>query len=153
MALVFWGSTKCDLCGKILDVEDQIVSFPNVVQNESDPLYCFNDQVYHSGCLMNNPQWREVDLFFKYYSSLKRERKCVVCGHFITNPEEYLTLGFLTADSKASLFKYNFLEFHSQHFNQWSEKWEVLSHLRQLKDSRLWSGNSLDWIFDGRIFK
>ena len=45
MALVFWGSTKCDLCGKVLNVGDQIVTFPNAIQNELDPLYNFNDKV------------------------------------------------------------------------------------------------------------
>ena len=97
---------------------------------------------------MNSPQWNEIDLFLKQYSLFKRTRKCVVCEQLITNPEEYLNLGFLTIDSKNPLFKYNFLEFHKQHFSQWSEKWEMQSQLRQQKDDKLWSGNSLDWILE-----
>lgn len=147
MALVFLGSTKCDLCWEVLNVADQIVTFPNEIQNKLDPLYSFNDQVYHLTCLMNSLQLKDIDLFLKQYSLFKRTRICVVCKQLITNPDEYLNLGFLTTDSKNPLFNYNFLEFHREHFNQWSEKREMLSHLRQQKDNKLWSGNSLDWIF------
>ncbi len=148
MALIFWGSTECGICGKVLNVEDPMVTFPNIIQNESDPFYGFNDQAYHLTCLMNSPQWGEIDWILKRYSSFKMERKCIVCEHSITSPDEYLNLGFLSADSKAPLFKYNFFEFHRQHFNRWSEKEEMQKYLRQQKDDKLWSGNSLDWILE-----
>ncbi|SEW52503.1 hypothetical protein [Chitinophaga arvensicola] len=147
MALVFLGSTTCDLCGEVLNVDDHMVAFPNAIQNELDSLYGFNDQVFHLTCLMSSVQWQSIDLFLKQYSLFKATKICVGCKQLITNPDEYLNLGFLTTDVRNPLFNYNFLEFHREHFNQCSEKKEISAHLQQQKDDKLWRGNRLDWIF------
>jgi hypothetical protein len=148
MALVFWGSTKCGICGQVLNVGDQIDAFPSIVQNELDPLYHFNDEAFHQACLMNSPDWERINIAFKQFLLLANLRKCTVCGNSITNPGECVNLGLLTTNKDDLLFRYNFLSFHKEHFSQWAEKGKILSYLKEQKAMGLWTGKNLDWIFD-----
>ena len=85
MAMVFWGQTKCALCGRLIGEGDHIVSIPPVVQNKADLLYEFNDQVYHKACLLDHNLWPSLKelLTLIEQASGNAEKRCKVCDELI----------------------------------------------------------------------
>jgi hypothetical protein len=53
MALVIRGTTKCRLCGRVIAVEDDIVTFPSGLFDRGEPAFEVNDAGVHRACLLD----------------------------------------------------------------------------------------------------
>ncbi|GAA3931121.1 hypothetical protein GO495_15505 [Chitinophaga oryziterrae] len=146
MALIFYGSTTCSLCGCVLKENENILAIPAAIANKADPLYKFNDQAFHLECLKKQPEYKELELMLSLLNKHKSSKICFVCNLPITKPDDYIGLGLLTSDNSNPMFKYNFLEFHKQHFYEWEERKVLAEYLKIQKESHQWVGDSLDFI-------
>ena len=45
----------------------------------------------------------------------------MVCREEILNPDDYLSVGHFSDDFKASIYRFNYAQFHKQCVPQWSE--------------------------------
>ena len=52
MALIIYGSSRCALCGLVLERADEIVATPHFVGDPADPLWRFSDAGMHRACFV-----------------------------------------------------------------------------------------------------
>ena len=145
MAIVIRGKTKCQFCGKVIAEGQEVVSFPNFVTNQMDPLRVFSDGAFHAECFYSHPLAQKAQ--GRYDEVLTRNgpgnRVCVVCEKEIKDPDEYFTLGHLTEDEGAQVYPYNYVQAHSSCLPNWREVAYVTKLVQDLKDSGTWQGNAL----------
>jgi hypothetical protein len=146
MAIIISGKTKCESCGKIIEVDQEAVSFPHFVANEMDPLWVFCDGAFHAQCFYAHPLAQVAQ---RRYKDLLRHngpgnRACVVCKKEIQAPDEYFTLGHLTEDKAVPLYHYNYIQAHRSCLSAWRDLAFVIKLIEGLKDSGTWRGNALD---------
>lgn len=145
MAIIVRGKTKCPLCGQLIKDGEEAVGFPNFVGNELDPLWVFTDGAFHAECFHTHPLSEKA--LERCDEAIKRNgprnRVCVVCEKQITDPDEYFTLGHLTADEAAPLYRYNYVQAHSSCLPKWRQLTYVTKLIQNLKDSGTWQGNAL----------
>ena len=66
MAIVLSGKSTCLICGKVLELEDEIKGFPAFLKR-THRLYRYSDSAMHRSCYDACPDNKELDrLFFKY---------------------------------------------------------------------------------------
>lgn len=123
MAIIIKGSSVCPLCGQIIKESDEIISFPPFISDELDPLSEFSDTGFHSGCFRQHPLSENAEKCYRDILEQTRydRRDCVVCGHKITDPDDYFTLGYLTSDPKHPLHRYNHIQFHRSCMTEWRD--------------------------------
>jgi hypothetical protein len=136
MAILFNNITKCGLCNKVINVEDEIIAFPAFILDKCDPLFKFTDSVYHKSCLLDNYLGEAASqrLAFFLNNTGPSKRKCIVCKSEIINPDDYLLIDYLTSDKRHFLFKYNYTHIHKSHLNKWKDREKVINNLIKLKD-------------------
>lgn len=148
MAIVLIGTTKCKLCGKVFEAQDNIIAFAPLSLNEKDPLALFSDSPFHASCFYKHPlsgKALEREKEFMHHLG-PGQRWCVVCDKEIEKPEEYFTLGFLTDDERHALYDYNYTQLHVQCLSQWEDLSNVCQMLEDYKKSGAWKGPALDWM-------
>ena len=64
MALIFLGSTECAICGKILQVGNEVTSLPPIADKQN-PLYKYFDAGLHTQCFENWDKKEEVLIIIK----------------------------------------------------------------------------------------
>ena len=98
------------------------MTFTAFVSNAVDPLYGFNDAVFHSSCLAREPLAAEA---------LKRQSEtvdrlgpsshlCAVCGQRIAQWNENVTIPYLSASAK-ELVPFDYLQFHRSCLVRWKD--------------------------------
>ena len=146
MAIVIRGKTKCQFCGKPIAEGQEVVSFPNFVANQMDPLRMFSDGAFHAECFYSHPLAQKAQS--RYDEVLTRNgpgnRVCVVCEKEIKDPDEYFTLGHLTEDEAAPAYRYNYVQAHSSCLPEWRELASVIKSIHDLQASETWQKNALD---------
>src|SRR6266849_7238339 len=109
MAL-FYPGLPCSICGKpILEGQNKVMFSP-FVSNEADPLFPFNDGVFHSECFQNHPLAHAAKTRYAEVrdKSKPENRRCPVCRQMITDPDDYLPIGHLTDDVSHPLYRFNY---------------------------------------------
>lgn len=53
MAVIIEGKNKCKICGLSMSSIEELVAFPRLSIDEKDPLYYFDDGVFHKKCFLN----------------------------------------------------------------------------------------------------
>ena len=51
MAIFIQNSTRCPLCGEIIEDFAEAIAYPAMVWNELEPLWPISDAVVHTACL------------------------------------------------------------------------------------------------------
>ena len=148
MAIILKGKTTCTLCGNRLEEGQELVSFPPFVANEF-------------GSAVDILRWRLSCRMLSQTSSLGTQRLdtrrsqnaaalgirvCIVCKSEITNPDDYLSLGYLVADKTHPLYRYNCAQIHYSCLHKWPTRRLVSEMIRDLSQSGTWRGKSLDSI-------
>lgn len=145
MAIIIRGKTKCHFCGAIIEEGQSVSSFPHFIRNELDPLSVFDDGAFHLDCFHNHPLAGEAEQ--RYEEILERngpgKRVCVVCNQQITNPDDYFTLGHLTAERASPLYGYNYTQAHNSCLSDWGELRKVVELIKELQLSGKWRGDGL----------
>ncbi len=65
MALIFFGTTECSLCGVVLNQGDDIVATTHFLADRNDPLWRFSDSAMHRSCFL---AWDRREAFVKKYN-------------------------------------------------------------------------------------
>ena len=150
MALITLGKSPCPLCNQPITETDELIGFPAFISNQLDPLFLFSDAAFHAGCFHRHPLSEEAEA--SYTETVNRagpgHRCCVVCKREITDPDDYLTLGHLTADRKHPLHRYNHTQLHRSCVSSWSDLPHVHTLLDDFQSSGRWKGAGLAWLLD-----
>lgn len=150
MAILVLGQTVCPICGMVIQDGQKSVSFPAFVGNRLDPLILFNDSAFHEACFRQHHLAETATMLLRQMEArtAPRNRRCVVCGNPINDPDDYVTLGHLVTDKGHALFIHNFAQFHLSCLAKWSERDSVRKLLADLRASGKWQGESLEWILN-----
>ena len=110
-----------------------------------DPLFEFRDAYVHDECLRFDPLAPQVRRRLEefLYRISAENRRCLICGEVITDPDDYLCLVHLTADAKHPLFRFNYAQFHRSCLPRWSELALLVRELDEFDRSGEWKGGGL----------
>jgi len=139
MALITPG-TKCKICGKPLK-SGPVVAFGHFVGNRKDPLSMFSDSAFHPECFAQHPLRERASVRREQRREKNRHRACVVCGETIVAGS--VTTDFVTDDPAEELREFNFLWFHREHLQAWSELSRFRLLLRKFFDEGKYDGPPL----------
>jgi hypothetical protein len=56
MALIVRGSTRCAVCGEVLQEGDEVVGLPHFAADEGDPYWRYTDSGFHASCWADLPE-------------------------------------------------------------------------------------------------
>ena len=121
MAILLLGKTSCKICGNIITDKTKFVSLPAFVFNDCDALIYFNDSAFHETCFLNHNLSKKV---IKRVEKLMQEilpkkRICSICQKQITNPDDYLFLGYITDNINDKLSEFNYIKLHLSCLPNW----------------------------------
>jgi hypothetical protein len=77
-------------------------------------------------------------------NSKPSNRRCLVCGQVITNPDDYLGLGLLTDDRAHPLYQYNHLHIHRSCLRKWPKRSEVADFAARQLETGKWKGKAME---------
>jgi predicted nucleic acid-binding Zn ribbon protein len=148
MSLLLIGKTQCPICGQVIQERESVVSFPAFVWNEADPLAVFNDASLHKVCFLTHALREQAESAVAEMSAKvgPGRRRCVVCAREITNPDDYIFVPRLSAESSGPLGRFNFTHLHRSHARQWRDLGELLAILKSLDRSGVWKGSALQLL-------
>lgn len=140
MALFTKGS-QCKLCKLPMERRKDVIVFPHLVSNTHDPLFIFNNGVFHKTCVRQHP-WGEMAVQQKQFVHEtilpNTKRECVLCCNKIESPAQLVGTGILILDKKHPLYRFNWLEAHKQCLAHWSELPVLVNELRKFAKSGKW---------------
>ncbi len=145
MAILIRGASQCQICHRIIQINDEVISFPPFIPNELDPLYLFHDANFHHDCFRNHPL---VNAATQRYEELKERNQIridAITKVIITDPDDYFTLGHLTDDETDPLYPYNYLHLRRSMLSSWADLEKVYTLIKVLDASGKWKGNALKW--------
>lgn len=128
---------KCSACGLPMKDNNEVIGFPAFIANQRDPLYQFNDGVFHVHCLKSHAL---AETLFQRYeawtaANLPKSRICRASGQLISDPEDYIGLGFLVESPVHELFPYNFAHFSQRALREWNFRDRLVMALTRLAKS------------------
>jgi hypothetical protein len=146
MAVVVRGLTKCGICGRVIDENDPVTTFPTFVSNRRDALFMFNDAGFHEWCVDRHPAGPLArQTAAEAMARLgPRGRICAACSVAIEDPDDYFAIGYLTGRASDPAHAYNFIQLHRRHIGTWAELTPAIRALEQLRDSDVWEGGGLE---------
>lgn len=147
MAL-YVGSIKCAFCGLEITDQNEATHFPQFVWNQADPLFIFGDASVHDTCLINHPLASRVQQRLEEFRkrTSPENRLCSICGKQITDPDDYLGLGYLTENEAHPLYRFNYSHFHRSCIRNWEPATTLISGLELYDRSGAWKGGGLKWL-------
>jgi len=140
------GASPCQICNQVIQVHDDVISFPPFIPNEFDPLYLFHDANFHQDCFLQHPLG---DAATKRYEELKAHHQTridAITNTPITDPDDYFTLGHLTEDETNPLYRYNYLHLRRSKLSDWADLEKVYKLIKVLDASGQWKDNALKWV-------
>jgi len=140
----------CAFCGKEIKDQSSATHLPQFVWNQMDPLFRFGDALVHDDCLRSDPLAPQVKQRLEEFRNRTADanRRCLICGELITDPEDYLGLGYLTADATDPLFRFNYAHFHRSHLTGWSDLPLLIRELDRFDRSGNWKGGGLKQLIN-----
>ncbi len=139
MALIIENSTKCPLCGEVLNDEKEFTGFPHFIANMKDVLAIFTDSGIHIECL-NNHSLKNEALFYrdKFRATIPSPNsKCCIDNKLILKAEDIFSIPMLTSDVNEVLFRFNFLTFNKHNLSKWKDKLLFIKTAKQfIKDGK-----------------
>src|SRR5262245_55742366 len=120
---IFVPGMRCAISGRPIESAEAAVTFPPFVANEADPLHVFSDAVVHIDAFRGHPLAEKAQR--RVQEAQRRtdptNRRCQICGKPITDPEDYLGLGYLVDDPQHPLFAFNYAQFHRSCLAKWAK--------------------------------
>jgi hypothetical protein len=147
MAILISGKI-CQVCHQIILENEEIIGFTTFVFNENDPLFQFNDQIYHLNCFNSHPLSNlATDRYQRVKESIEHKKYvCEACHETILNPDEFIGFPYFTDDSKSDLYPYNLFSFHYSCLMNSEISDHVYSALINPSLPQQWKGKSIDWL-------
>lgn len=144
MAIFIRGRSRCAICGRVVADGEEVLTAPAFSQNELDPLYKISDSVVHIGCLDKVGGSELVLGLVSVWNERTSPscRRCLACGSVITNPDDYVFLGYL-GDDESWLGKYNFTHLHRSCLPSWSGRADFIRACEAAVSAGEWKGDYL----------
>lgn len=141
----FIPGIRCAISGRAIGSANEAVAFPPFIANEADPLHVFSDAVVHADVFRTHPLAAETQarLDEARRQTEPRNRRCLICGQLITDPDDYLGLGYLVADRMHPLHRFNYAHFHRSCLAKWPETNDLIAALDSFDTSGAWKGDGL----------
>lgn len=140
MALFVRGS-KCKFCGSAMNRRSEVLIFPHMTNNTSEPLAAFNSSAFHTKCVLAHP-WGKTAIRQKQYIndslSPATPRWCALCNGRIIGHDKQVGTGILTLDEKQPLFRFNWLTAHKKCLTHWHELPDLISELENYLEEGQW---------------
>jgi len=73
MALIFWGSTRCRLCERVLYQQDEVVAFAAFLP-VGHPLHSYSDCAFHRRCFQEWPDGPEFERLYQRFQDVWASR-------------------------------------------------------------------------------
>ena len=136
---------RCAISGRLIESVKEAVAFPPFVANEADPLYVFSDAVVHADVFRTHPL--AADAQARVEEARQRtapsNRRCFICNQPITDPDNYMGLGYLVGDRSSPLSRFNYAHFHRSCLATWQGLSELIREIEKLDSSGAWKGEAL----------
>ncbi len=147
MSILIQGM-PCPLCSLPIQKGQEVIGFPSFIPNRLDPLWVFNDGIFHSECLLKHSLADRVITRYEEFqkNSEPTHRQCEICKLEITNPDEYLGLGHLTDEESQEIHRYNYTNFHYSCLKHWNNKTHLYKLFEQLKHSKTWDDKDIQYF-------
>jgi hypothetical protein len=140
----------CKLCGNPITRAEDWRGFPPFVTNEADRLYEFSDSNLHIECFQRHPLAREAEhrLSLVRESSLLENRRSYISGKAITDHDDYIPMGYITANKSDPLYEFNLKHFSKSELKTWPKTTWLIEQLRRLASSGEFKGMAIVWLID-----
>jgi len=147
MAILISGMT-CPLCGQPMTDGFDLSGYPAFISNKRDPLYQFSDAILHRRCLEAHPLASALAQRYEAWRSANRPqaRICRITGQPITNPDDYVGVGFLVESPTHELYSFNWAHFSRHALKGWIHRDELRAAVERLALSVAWEGEDLKWL-------
>ncbi len=124
---------------------DEVLGLPAFIANKRDRLYPFSDGAFHRQCLETHPLANALQQRYEEWRVVSRPaaRICRITGELITDPNDYLGLGFLVESPEHELFPFNWAHFSRRALSRWKGRKELVAAIQRLSESGDWEGESL----------
>jgi len=132
VALLIRGASSCPICNQVIQVHDDVISFPPFIPNEFDPLYLFHDANFHRDCFLNHPFANAATKRYEELETHHQTRIDVITNTPITDPDDYFMLGHLTDDATDPLYRYNYLHLRRSKLSNWTDLEKVYRLIKAL---------------------
>lgn len=144
MVLLF-SSSKCGLCGELLENDGPVIVIPAFVNNAANPLYDFSDAAFHRDCLKRHPMGEHLlQIIEQHFSKTgPGRRKCEVCYREVMDWKDYLGTDQLTSNTDDPLYKYNYIHLHRSCLAKWELKESFIEATKEAIKSGRWKGDHL----------
>lgn len=142
---IFIPGMRCSISGEPILSANDAVMFPAFVSNEADPIHVFSDAVIRAEVFNAHPLARKAQARYEEFMSrtVPQARLCLICGQRITDPDNYLALGYLVDEPAHALHRYNYAHFHRSCLADWTELPSLIRALEALNHSDAWKGDGL----------
>lgn len=118
------------------------------MSNQADPLHVFSDAVVHVEAFRKHPLAAKAQIRYEEFRrrTAPKARLCFICGQQITDPDDYLGVGYLAEDVNHSLNRFNYAHFHRSCLAGWPELSTLIRNLENFDQSGAWKGDGLKWL-------
>ena len=145
MALLLRGNSKCPICSNVIQQEDDVTVFPHFILNQADALFPLSDAACHSNCVNSDAVGRQMLVATRGYYACTGpgKRICVVCENEVSDPDDYLLIGYLGRSTGDALGRFEYTHLHRSHIHEWKQVDEFLSLAKKAINSDQWQGDAL----------
>jgi hypothetical protein len=128
----------------------EVIGFPAFIANKKDPLQIFSDGAFHRQCVDRHPLAGALTRRYEAWLASNRPaaRICRASGTLITDPDDYIGLGFLVESPVHELYPFNWAHFSRRALQEWPQRDYLLAAIERLATSSEWEGESLRWLIE-----
>ncbi|MBE2294115.1 MAG: hypothetical protein IAF00_04165 [Phycisphaerales bacterium] len=151
MPLLISGKTTCGLCSKIIGKDDEVFAVPPLIYNSLDPLFNYNDSVFHAKCAKENVDFKKLAQLIVLWEKRSAGKISFLSGKPITIPEDFFSFPYLGDDPQ--LAKISFQVCNKHELSKWPELPNIIRKLEDLQSSGVWNREVLaKFMTELRIF-
>jgi len=145
---IFIQGMRCPLCGRPILAGESVKMFKSFVSDPDDPLFVFSDAALHFGCFYNDARASIAEKRYEAFSEANKAeaRRCRISGVLIADPDDYLSLGYITDDPREPLYDYNWAHFSKRALRIWPQIGSLIEMLEEAKSKPIFHKKSLDWL-------
>jgi hypothetical protein len=144
MAVFVQGKTACPLCTKVIQPDEDSITFPPLFLNSHHRVFEVNDAVVHRACLLVRPYGESaLAKLATYEERAGQPRTCRVCGRDISDPDDYFTTGPLADDASEGVSRLDWFDAHESCLHVWPGTPALIQDLIKFARSDDWEGDVL----------
>jgi hypothetical protein len=140
----------CPICGEVIKETDKRVGFPPFIGNTNDPLYLFDDRMFHSDCITAHPLFSELMKRYSDYQNKfsipQKEKPCDHCHKPLTVDEyvkdDIFIMPYISYGN-SEFKKFDYLYLHAHCIPNYKYIHELQEALNRIKNEGWWGGNAI----------